>query len=209
MKAKESLLIALCLASSTVAAQAQMNAGSATPGTRAGQYQQPGPETQPPTSNNAPSQTQTEPAAPSSGSSAPSVASMQPEPKSENGITYLCGGIGLDESESMKREARNYDLMLTFAARDGSYLADANVDIADARGNSVLKTTCGAPILLVDLPKSGTYRIRSEVAGHTQTKTVNVPTKKGYAKSMVMVWPRSLVDQEQSVGSSGSSGSSR
>jgi hypothetical protein len=215
MKARKPLLIALCLASSAMSAQAQMQPGPSAPASRSEQNQQPN-QVQPPTSNTEPPQTPTQPAMPensnssqvqpaSSGSSASIVALTQPEPKTENGVTYLCGGVGLDESASMKQQAGNYDLMLTFAARDGSYLADANVDIADARGRPVLQTTCGAPILLVDLPKGGTYRIRSEIAGYTQTKTVNVQNKKGSAKSLVMVWPSSVVEQEQSVGSSGSS----
>lgn len=108
--------------------------------------------------------------------------------KTENGVTYLCGGIGQDEASEMKEAARDYDLMLTFAARDGSYLADVNVDIADARDNSLLKTTCNAPIMLVDLGRSGTYRIRAETGGNTVSRSVRVqPREPG--KSVVMVWP--------------------
>lgn len=135
----------------------------------------------------------------SSGSSTPPPAASAtdsaaappvPQPKTENDVTYLCGGVGLDEAQMMKSEARNYDLMLTFAARDGSYLADVNVDIADARGALVLKTTCDGPILLVDLPKSGNYRIRSETAGHVVSRTAYVQNKKGAAKSLALVWPQ-------------------
>jgi hypothetical protein len=108
--------------------------------------------------------------------------------KTENGITYLCGGIGQDEANEMKESARDYDLMLTFAARDGSYLADVNVDIADAQNKSLLKTTCNAPIMLVDIGKSGTYRIRAETGGSTVSKLVRVqPQNQG--KSLVLVWP--------------------
>jgi hypothetical protein len=88
-------------------------------------------------------------------------------PVTENDITYLCGGVGQEEAAHMKQAARDYDLMLTFAARDGSYLADVNVDIADSGGKSMLKTVCDAPIMLVDLPRSGTYRLKAETGGHT------------------------------------------
>jgi hypothetical protein len=118
------------------------------------------------------------------------------EPTTIDDVTYLCGGVGIDEANYMKSEARNYDLMLTFAARDGSYLADVNVDIADARGNSVLQTTCDAPIMLVDLPKGGTYRIHSEVGGHKQTNTAQV-AKKGRATALIVVWPNMVVDSVQ------------
>jgi hypothetical protein len=110
------------------------------------------------------------------------------DPISQNGITFLCGGIGLDETDRMKREARNYDLVLTFAARNGSYLADINVDIEDARGQSLLTTTCEGPMMLVDLPKNGNYRIRAETGGHALTRTVQVRnTQPG--KAVNMIWP--------------------
>ena len=211
MKAKQSILIALCVATAAMSAQAQMTATPVPQDTGDEQYQAPI-GSQPPASPGVPSQAQQPPAAPASSSQVqpplsgfvgPVATLSQPEAKSENGVSYLCGGVGLDESDSMKRQAHNYDLMLTFAARDGSYLADANVDIADARGRSVLATTCGAPILLVNLPKSGTYRIRSEISGHAQTRTVSVSTKKGSAKSVVMVWPNSVANLGQAANSTG------
>jgi hypothetical protein len=110
------------------------------------------------------------------------------EPITENGITYLCGGIGLDEADQIKQEARNYDLILTFAARNGSYLADVNVDIADALGKSLLKTTCGAPMMLVNLPKNGNYQIRAETGGQTLVRAVQVrEAQRG--KTVTMTWP--------------------
>lgn len=117
------------------------------------------------------------------------------EPITENGITYLCGGVGLDEADQMKQDARNYDLMLTFAARNGSYLADVNVDIADARGQSLLKTTCGAPMMLVNVPKSGSYQIRAETGGHTLVRTVQIREEQR-GKAVTMAWPDKANDPE-------------
>ncbi len=136
----------------------------------------------------------------SGNASAPPLA-QQPQQQVANGVAFMCGGVGSDEAQLMKSEAPNYDLMLTFAARDGSYLADANVEITDARGTQVFKTTCGAPILLVDLPKSGNYRIRSEIGGQTVSRTAYVQNKKGHSKSLALVW------QQQTGTSTGSSSS--
>jgi hypothetical protein len=116
-------------------------------------------------------------------------------PKTENGVSYLCGGIGQDEAAQMKQAARDHGLMLTFAARNGSYLADVNVDITDASGNTVLRTTCDGPIMLVDLPKAGNYRIRAEAGGYTLTRTARVAPA-GHAKSLVMAWPQQAVEAE-------------
>lgn len=119
----------------------------------------------------------------------PPPPAIRVQPKSENGFTYLCGGIGLDESTYMKRTAKKYDLMSTFASRSGSYLADVNINISDKSGKATLQTTCSAPILLIRFPRTGTYRIRAEVGGDVQTKVV-VQEKRG-TQSVVFVWPAS------------------
>lgn len=138
-------------------------------------------------------------AQPSPGSTAvqsqqsPDTALTPLQPKVQNGVAYLCGGIGSDEAASMKQVASQYDLMLTFAASTGAYLADVNVDIADARGQAVLQTTCDGPIMLVSLHKNGTYRIRANAGGHVMTRTARVQSGKKVA-SVAMAWPIRLVD---------------
>lgn len=114
-------------------------------------------------------------------------------PVTQDDVTYLCGGVGEEEAAYMKQQAKGYDLMLTFAALDGTYLADVDVDIADAKGNSVLQMACDSPILLVDLPRSGVYRVRAETAGYELNRTVRVSAKKRSgqgAATAVLSWPQ-------------------
>lgn len=136
------------------------------------------------------------------------------KPVTQDDVTYLCGGVGEEEVAYMKQEAKGYDLMLTFAARDGSYLADVDVDIKDAKGNSVLQTACDSPILLVDLPRSGTYRVRAETAGHELNRTVKVSAgekKRQRVAATVLSWPQRIADagadSSAATGSSGNQGS--
>lgn len=120
------------------------------------------------------------------GPPAPSTSALAP--RTENGVTWLCGGVGLDEANQMKQEARKHALMLTFAARDGSYLADVNLSLADNRGQRLLQTMCTAPIMLLDPGKPGTYRITAETGGATITRSVTVSPGQ-HGKSVVLVWP--------------------
>jgi hypothetical protein len=114
--------------------------------------------------------------------------------ETQNGITYVCGGIGADEATAMKKEAPKHDLMVTFASMSGEFLGDAHVTIADSRGRQLLDTTCGGPIMLADFPKSGRYRVRAEVAGRATGGTVEV--RRGAAvKTLPLVWPREQVEQ--------------
>jgi uncharacterized membrane protein YgcG len=132
------------------------------------------------------------------------------EPKTENGITYLCGGIGREEASYMKQQAGKHDLALTFAAKDGDYLADVNVAIRDARGNPILETRCDGPMMLVDLPKGGTYRIHAETAGYALDRTVAVSGNR--VATAVLTWPTPVARKgetgEAASGSSGAAGSS-
>jgi hypothetical protein len=141
-------------------------------------------------------------------------ATQRLTPVIQQDVTYLCGGVGKEEVAYMKKEAKGYDLMLTFAARDGAYLADVDVDIKNAKGDSVLQAKCDGPLMLVDLPKSGSYRVRAETAGYAQSQTVKVTAakKKGqHLASTVLAWPQQVAEIQgpapTSGGTTGNSGS--
>lgn len=133
------------------------------------------------------------------------------KPQTQGDVTYLCGGIGEEETSYMKREAQGYDLMLTFATQDGSYLADVNVDIRNLKSEPVLQTMCDSPILLVDLPRSGTYRIRAETAGYVLNQTAKVTAKEkrgAQLAAIVLAWPQQVAEAPAPPGATSSGGSS-
>jgi len=118
------------------------------------------------------------------------ATSVGVQPQTKNGVTYMCGGIGSDESTYMKQTAaRDYNLMMTFAEQRGNYVADVAVRIKDARGKIVLETTCDGPILLVNLPSAGSYRIHAESSGNPMDRTVAVKNGKGHARQVTFAWP--------------------
>lgn len=100
-----------------------------------------------------------------------------PTPVTENGISYMSGGVGEEELKQINKAAKDYDLKLTFAtAKRGEYLADVNVAIEDSKGNKVLETTSDGPIFLADLPK-GTYKVKAEANDKTIEKKVSINGK--------------------------------
>ena len=96
-----------------------------------------------------------------------------PAAKTQNGVSYLSGGVGEDQADLMKAAASAYSLMLTFAGHSGAYLAEVKVTISDARGHTVLNTVSDGPILLVKLAP-GSYRVMAEYQGQTQTQNLTV-----------------------------------
>ncbi len=96
-----------------------------------------------------------------------------PQVKTQNGVSYISGGIGSDQVTAMKAAAKDYALMLTCAQNTGDYLANVKVSITDKSGKTVLDTVTDGPILLVKL-SPGQYRIGADSNGVTVNKTVQI-----------------------------------
>jgi hypothetical protein len=95
------------------------------------------------------------------------------QPQSENGITYISGGVGEGSEQAMREVANQYNLHLTFATADGSYLADIPVTIQDSKGNAVLDTVSPGPLFYANLTP-GSYTVAASANGKTQTKRIEV-----------------------------------
>jgi hypothetical protein len=120
--------------------------------------------------------------------SAPAVAA---QPKEQNGITYINGGVGTDEQNAMRALRADYNLQLTFATKPtGAYRSDVQLDIAEARGSSVLNVANAGPMFFAKLPP-GTYRISAAAEGKTFKRTVKLGNG---AKEMVLHWENDSPD---------------
>jgi hypothetical protein len=89
-------------------------------------------------------------------------------------VSYITGGIGLDESTAIKAAEKDFALSLTFAAtKRREYLSDVKVSIKDNAGKTVLEAVSDGPMLLARLP-AGAYKITAEHDGNALSKTVRV-----------------------------------
>ena len=104
------------------------------------------------------------------------MSAVQLEPQQQNGIAYLSGGIGLDESLAIK-QTKGYNLHMTFSQGPGNeYLASIDVDIKTQGGRSVLSLKQVGPFVYVKLP-AGKYLIAIGNDGNNQSRTVVVGEK--------------------------------
>jgi hypothetical protein len=104
-------------------------------------------------------------------------------------ISYLTGGIGSSEAESMREAAKDYALEIVFVQKlkeVEEFIADVKVQIQDRQKNTVLDVTTEGPFLLVNLP-NGKYVITAEFNGDTKQKKVNIDAKKH--QKVVFWWP--------------------
>lgn len=95
------------------------------------------------------------------------------EVKTYGGVSYMSGGIGLDEREALEMMGRNYNLKLVFAVRQGNYLSDVKVLITGTGGNIALEAVSDGPWFYAQLPP-GTYRVSATTLGKMITKTAHV-----------------------------------
>lgn len=91
--------------------------------------------------------------------------------------TFRCGGIGKAEQDQFKAEAAQHDALLTFAVSTGAYVGDVDVRVTDKAGKVVVQGHCGGPLMLLDLPGKGTYRVNATYEGKAQSKSLAVNAK--------------------------------
>ncbi|WDD90381.1 carboxypeptidase-like regulatory domain-containing protein (plasmid) [Burkholderia sp. FERM BP-3421] len=103
-------------------------------------------------------------------------------------VSYLSGGVGLDQSAAIKRAMHDYALALTFVrrARSGNeYLSGVLVTITDMKGNTVLNTPSDGPFMLADL-RNGRYAVDASYNGRSERYIVDISASR-HARHM-FVW---------------------
>ncbi|MEN8516360.1 carboxypeptidase-like regulatory domain-containing protein [Burkholderia sp. RS02] len=101
-----------------------------------------------------------------------------PAAHQQGDVTFVSGGIGLDESTAFQRNEAKWPLALRFTGKGGEFLADVHVRIVDGKGAEVLKTDTRGPYMLVQVPP-GRYTVQASYQGSDESRTVTVGAKGG------------------------------
>jgi hypothetical protein len=112
-----------------------------------------------------------------------------PPVQSQGQTEFMTGGIGLDESEAIKKEGRSWPLMLEFAqasAPRAEYISDVNVTIRDISGNVVLDANAEGPYMLVKLAP-GRYSL--DATHESVTLRRDLELEKGQSRKLTLLWP--------------------
>lgn len=117
-----------------------------------------------------------------------------PAPITVGNVTYLSGGIGDSEAESIRAIAKNYPLEVVFVQKlnqQEEFLAEVKVKIKDHHHNLILDITTEGPYLLANLPQ-GHYQIIAEHNGIVKQQWLMLGdsrNKKTKHKKVVFWWP--------------------
>ena len=106
-------------------------------------------------------------------SSADAMLRNQPVGYTAVGISYLSGGIGEEERETLTQLGQAYPLKLIFADTSGHYLSDVAVGILNERGQEVLAAVSQGPWFFANLP-AGRYHVLAMAQGETREQVVQV-----------------------------------
>ena len=112
-----------------------------------------------------------------------------PESKNYQGIQYITGGIGSEESEAMLELGKKWPLVLEFSQAHPQrplWVADVTVKIIDQKKKVVFDAMSDGPILLVNLAP-GNYELQLSFEGKPLKRTVKIEENKPVKLSIT--WP--------------------
>lgn len=108
------------------------------------------------------------------------IAQM-PDTQYVNGIAYVAGGIGSEESAVIEMESKQWPLMLQFSQIDekgwGVWISDVQVKIADDKNQEIFSAICNGPMLLINLAP-GQYDVAGFYEGRAQKRSVLIQANK-------------------------------
>ena len=91
----------------------------------------------------------------------------------QNNVSFVSGGVGVDSRERLQAQEKDFNLKLVFALVEGNYLADINVNVKDAAGKTLVEHVADGPFFMAKLP-AGAYSVTVGNNGQTQTRKVKV-----------------------------------
>jgi hypothetical protein len=110
---------------------------------------------------------------------------VQVQRQEQNGIAYLSGGVGEDESKAIQ-QATGYNLHMTFSTGPVSqYIPDVDVIIQKVEGQPVLTLSEAGPLVYVQLPP-GKYTVVATHRGEVRRDMADVGS--GAARNLVFHW---------------------
>ncbi|MFP3565572.1 carboxypeptidase regulatory-like domain-containing protein [Paraburkholderia sp. SIMBA_030] len=99
-----------------------------------------------------------------------------PQIQQQGDVSFVSGGVGLDESKALQQAQSQWPLSLQFTGPGSDFLADVHVRVVDAHDGEVLSTTSRGPYMLVKL-RPGRYTVHAQYKDRDQTRAVTVPAK--------------------------------
>ena len=106
--------------------------------------------------------------------------------RTSEGFPYLFGGVSSNEREAMEERAKDYNVKLVFAAKDGSFISGVAVRIATAKGVQIAALATDGPWFYIHLP-AGIYSVRATFRSETK-QIIELRVTKDKTVQQSFVW---------------------
>jgi hypothetical protein len=113
-----------------------------------------------------------------------------PEAKISQGIKYISGGIGSEESDAMLALGKKWPLVLEFSQDHPQrplWVADVTVKILDQKKKVVFEALSEGPIMLLKI-SSGKYDAEYSFEGKVLKRSLAI--EEGKFQKQSVIWPR-------------------
>ena len=114
-------------------------------------------------------------------------SAMLPVEQRQGPVSFITGGITMDEAEAFRAAMPRYALALELAQAAqprAEFLSGVLVSIKDSSGQELLNVVSDGPFVLAQLPP-GQYSIRAESMGVVRTQSVQISS--GASRHVVMM----------------------
>lgn len=99
-----------------------------------------------------------------------------PDTQYSQGISYISGGVGEEESQAILAEAKQWPLLLELSQLEngrGVWIFGAKIKILNSQNQVIFDAQADGPYILINLT-AGQYQIEASYQGVVQKRSVNV-----------------------------------
>ena len=99
-----------------------------------------------------------------------------PDTQHSQGVSYISGGVGEEESQAILAEAKQWPLLLELSQLEngrGVWIFGAKIKILNSQNQVIFDSQADGPYILINLAV-GQYQIEASYLGVTQKRSVNV-----------------------------------
>ena len=99
-----------------------------------------------------------------------------PDTQYSQGISYISGGVGEEESQAILAEAKQWPLLLELSQLEngrGVWIFGAKIKILNSQNQVIFDAQADGPYILINLT-TGQYQIEASYQGVVQKRSVNV-----------------------------------
>jgi hypothetical protein len=117
-----------------------------------------------------------------------SVWAQIPQTQSSQGVSYITGGVGEEESTAILAEAKQWPLLLELSQLEngrGVWIFGSQIKILNAKNAVVFDAKADGPYMLINLI-AGDYAIQASYQGVVQNRSISV--KAGQSQKISIFW---------------------